>query len=235
MLCQALVRSTCQRCPAWIGALSPFMGDFAGHAASGELVAGLLRVVAGVEVDRDVIRERAEVVEFVQRGGQQRGVVPVRGGEHPAERDAVPLDQERPFHALFPAVDRAGARAFPAAGRLGDAPVDGDVRQDQADDAVIGLPGDRLQVREDPGPDPLVAAVPDRGGSAGAVGDRRVGAAEPQDLDEFFEDDPVRDPRLVAAQRVRRVIDRAGRAAARRTGPTAVPAAMMGWQAQGLP
>jgi hypothetical protein len=29
----------------------------------------------------------------------------------------------------------------------------------------------------------------------------------PQDLDEFFEDDPVRDPRPVAAQRVRRVID----------------------------
>jgi hypothetical protein len=34
-------------------------------------------------------------------------------------------------------------------------------------------------------------------------------AAEPQDLDELFEDDPVGDPRLVAAQRVRRVIDRA--------------------------
>jgi hypothetical protein len=44
------------------------MGDFAGHAAGGELVAGFLRVVAGVEVDGDVIRERAEVVEFVQRG-----------------------------------------------------------------------------------------------------------------------------------------------------------------------
>ena len=47
-----------------------------------------------------------------------------------------------------------------------------------------------------------------RGGTAGAVGDGHIGAAEPQDLDEFFEDDPVRDPRLVAAQRVRRVIDR---------------------------
>jgi hypothetical protein len=45
------------------------MGDVPGHAAAGELVAGLLRVVASVEVDGDVIRERAEVVEFVQRGG----------------------------------------------------------------------------------------------------------------------------------------------------------------------
>ena len=76
--------------------------------------------------------------------------------------------------------------------------------QDQADDAVIGLPGDRVQLREDPGLDPLVAAVADRGGAAAAVGDRGIGAAEPQDLDEFLEDDPVADPRLVAAQRVSR-------------------------------
>ena len=103
------------------------------------------------------------------------------------------------------------------------------------DHAVVGLPGDLVQFREDPGLDPLVAAVPDRGGTAGAVGDRRIGAAEPQDLDEFLEDDPVAYPRPVAAQRVRGVIDRAGRAAARRTGPRGAPAAMMGWQAQGLP
>ena len=37
------------------------------------------------------------------------------------------------------------------------------------------------------------AAVPDRGGRAGAVGDRHVRAAETQDLDELLEDDPVTD------------------------------------------
>jgi hypothetical protein len=188
--------------PGLDGGLVALAGDFAGQAAAGELVAGLLRVIPGVEVDGDVIRERADVVEFVQRGSQQRGVVPVCRGEHPAERDAAPLDQQRPFHALFAAVDRAGAGAVPAAGSLGDAPVDGDVGQGQADDPVIGLPRDLLQRAEDPGLDPFVAAVPDRGGTAGAVGDRRVRAAEPQDLDELFEDDPVGDPRLVAAQRV---------------------------------
>jgi hypothetical protein len=78
----------------------------------------------------------------------------------------------------------------------------------QARDAVIGLLGDRVQVREDPGLDPFVAAVPDRGRTAGTVGDRRIRAAEPQDLDQLFGDDPVRDPRLVAAQRVGGVIDR---------------------------
>ena len=110
--------------------LVALMGDFAGHATAGEFVAGLLRVVAGVQVDGDVIRQRADLVEFVQRGGQQRGVVPVRRGQHPAQRDAVALDQEGAFHALFAAVDRAAAGAFPAAGGLGDAPVDGDVLQD---------------------------------------------------------------------------------------------------------
>ena len=99
------------------------MSDVAGQAAGGELVAGLLRVIACVEVDGDVVRERAEVVEFVQRGGQQRGVVPVRRGEHPAERNALLPDHERAFHAQLAAAGRARAGAVPAAGGFGDAPV----------------------------------------------------------------------------------------------------------------
>src|SRR5207248_8589851 len=106
------------------------------------------------------------------------------------KRDAAPLHHEGPFHAQLAAVDGAAAGALAAAGGLGDAPVNGEFLQDQADDAVIGLPRDRLQPREDPGLDPLVAAVPDRGGAAAAVGDRGIRAAEPQDLDELFEDDP---------------------------------------------
>jgi hypothetical protein len=38
------------------------------HAAAGEFVVGLLRVIPGVEVDGDVVRERAEVVEFSSVG-----------------------------------------------------------------------------------------------------------------------------------------------------------------------
>jgi hypothetical protein len=51
------------------------------------------------------------------------------------------------------------------------------------------------------------AAFPDRGGAAVAVGDRLVPAAEPQDLDQLFEDGPVADPGPMAAQRVSGVID----------------------------
>jgi hypothetical protein len=209
------------------------MGNVPGHAASGELASGLLRVIARVQMDGDVIGLRADVVEFVQRGGQERGIVLVRRGEHAAERDALTLDHERAFHAQLAAVDRAAAGALAAAGGLGDAPVDRDFLQDQADDPVVRLPRDLHQLAEDPGLDPLIAAVPDRGGTAGAVGDRRIGATEPQHLDELFEDDPVGDPRLVAAQRMSGIVDPAvGRA--RRTGPRGAPAAMMGWQAQGL-
>ena len=101
----------------------PFMGDVPAHAASVELVAGLLRVIARVQVHGDVVRQRAEIIKFVQRGGQRRGVVPIRRREHPVQRDPVALDQQGPFHAQLAAVHRARPRAFPAARSLGDAPV----------------------------------------------------------------------------------------------------------------
>jgi hypothetical protein len=51
-------------------------------------------------------------------------------------------------------------------GSLGDAPVDGRVLQEQADDAIIGLQHDLLEPGEDPGLDPFITArfsrTPDR-------------------------------------------------------------------------
>jgi hypothetical protein len=75
-----------------------------------------------------------------------------------------------------------GPATSPPPGGLGDAAVHGDVVEQQADDAVVGVQGDLLELREDPEVDPLVAAVADRGCRAGAVGDALVGAAEPQHL-----------------------------------------------------
>ena len=131
------------------------------------------------------------------------------GGQHPPHQDAVALHQQQPLHAQFPAVNRAAAGALAAAGRFGDAAVNGEFLQDQADDAVIAVPGDLLQPGEDPCPDPLVAAFPDSGSRAGAIRDRLIRAAEPRDLDQLFKDDPVSDPRLVAVQRMRGSTDRA--------------------------
>src|ERR1700745_1862287 len=64
--------------PGVSGGLAAFTGDGPGHAAPGEPAAGLLRVIARVEMDGDVLGQRPEVAEFVQRVGQERGVVAVR-------------------------------------------------------------------------------------------------------------------------------------------------------------
>ncbi len=94
-------------------------------------------------------------------GREQRGVVALRPGQDPAQRDAVALDQHRPFHALFAPVHRGRTGDLAAAGGFGDAPVDGDVVEQQANDAVVGLAGDPGQLGEHPERDPFIAAVPD--------------------------------------------------------------------------
>jgi hypothetical protein len=141
------------------------------------------------------------------------GVVPAGRGQDPAQRDPAAVDRDGPLHALSPPVNGAAPGAFADAGRLGDAAVGGDVLQQQADDAVIGLPRDLQQPGEDPGPDPLIAAVPDGGSAAGAVGDGLMRAAEPADPEQLLEHDPA----PAAAQRLGRVI---GRAEAPRNAPT---------------
>ena len=91
-------------------------------------------------------------VEQVHGGRQQRGVVTVSAGQDPTQRDAVALDEYRPFHALLAPIRRGRAGDFAAAGGLGDAPIDGDVVEDQPDDAVVGLAGDAGQRAEHPNP-----------------------------------------------------------------------------------
>jgi hypothetical protein len=90
-----------------------------------------------------------------------------------------------------------------AAGGLGDASVDRDHVEFQADNTVVGIQLAFLELCEDA--EPLVAAVADRGNRAGRVRDRLVGAAEAWDLNEPVEHDAVGYPLPVAAQRVGRV------------------------------
>ena len=113
-LCQALDGPAL---PGLDGCLLAFMGDLPGHAASGQLVAGFLRVVPGVQVHPHVTGHRAELAELVQRGRQQQGVVPVRRGQHPVQRNAVAVGHAGALHALLAPVDRAAAGALAAPGR----------------------------------------------------------------------------------------------------------------------
>lgn len=109
---------------------------------------------------------------------------------------------------MFAPVNRGASRGFTASGSFGGGPVNGDLVQYQADDAIVGGQGDLLELGEDAQADPLTPAASERGGRAGGVGDGLVGAAEPQDLQQLVEDDPVADPQTVTAQRMGRIVDR---------------------------
>jgi hypothetical protein len=98
--------------------------------------------------------------------------------------------------------------ALPAAGRLGDAPVDTHVGQVQPDHPLVGIQNGQPQPIEQTQPDPLVPAAAQRGGRAGPVAQALVAAAEHQRLDELVEDDAVLDARPMAAQGM--VIDALG-------------------------
>ena len=118
--------------------------------------------------------------------------------------------------------------AWPPQRGFDDAPVDNDVVELEADDLVVGLEAQVLQAGEDASGDPLIAATAHGGGRAGGIGDLVVGGAQHEYLDELVEHEPIRDPGPVAAQGDG---DRAARAAARRTGPTAIRGWRMGQRA----
>src|SRR3954453_21426236 len=104
----------------------------ADHRLAAELVeevSSLGAVVAGVEVNRDPLWQTTaesalEAAELLQGRAQQRRVVPVRGGDHAAERDTGSVDQQRAFGALLASVHRRLPGDLAAARRLGDAAVD---------------------------------------------------------------------------------------------------------------
>jgi transposase len=108
---------------------------------------------------------------------------------------------------LLATIHRAGAGGLAAAGRLGDAPVHGQVFQFQPQQPVVGAKYRQPQPVGEAEGDPLVAAAAQGGRRAGLVGDAAVAATKDEDLDELVEDDPVGDARAVAAERV---VDLAG-------------------------
>jgi hypothetical protein len=124
------------------------------------------------------------------------------GGRHRGQRDAGGLGGQRALQALLAAVHRAAASDLAAAGRLGDAAVDGQGVQRQPDHAVVGGKDQQVQPLAQPERDPLIPAAPQGGGRAGSVLDAAVAAAKDQHLDELVEDDLVGDAPSVAAQRV---------------------------------
>jgi hypothetical protein len=110
---------------------------------------------------------------------------------HRAKGDARSLSGHGAFEALLAAVHGAATGDLAAAGCLGAAPVDGEIVQLQADDAVVGAKDQQAQLLGQTGGDPLVAAAAKGGGRAGGIGNPAVAAAENQDLDELVENGPA--------------------------------------------
>jgi hypothetical protein len=63
VLCQAVVRSTCQRLGGLDRGLLALVRDLAAQTTFGQQVASLVRVVTGAEVHSDVLGQRAEIVK----------------------------------------------------------------------------------------------------------------------------------------------------------------------------
>ena len=96
-----MVRSTCQRCPAWIGGLVAFVGDFAGHAAGGEFAAGLPRQAALGSVAHQARPIRRTSNEARQPGRLPRGqhtklTTAGIGHNHLADLALADVDASRP-------------------------------------------------------------------------------------------------------------------------------------------
>jgi site-specific DNA recombinase len=81
-------------------------GDGAVEAERVEQVTASTAVVGPDQVDRGFIREPVELVEAVQRGLQQRCVVPVRTSRDQMQRQAGPLGHDRAFETPRAAIDR---------------------------------------------------------------------------------------------------------------------------------
>lgn len=84
-----------------------------------------------------------------------------------------------------------------------DERVDDDVLKLEADGLVVGVEAGLLESGEDARVDPLVSPLSERGCRAGGIGDLRLADPEDEDLDEFVEHDPFRDPGPMASQWVR--------------------------------
>ncbi|GAA2271524.1 hypothetical protein GCM10010430_66730 [Kitasatospora cystarginea] len=85
--------------------LGPLARDLTAQLPLVEHGTGLVRVVAGVEVDGDLVGQRPKSLQEIESWRQERRVVAVGAGQDAAERDAVAIGHPGPFHALLAPVD----------------------------------------------------------------------------------------------------------------------------------
>lgn len=113
---------------------------------------------------------------------------------------ARPSDCASKPAAIVP-MDGAAGRRFASPWRLPDAVVDRRIGQVEPDYAVVGGLHQVEQRVHYAGGDPRISSTTGQGGGRHRrMGDAVVGAGEDQHLDQFVEDEGVRDARAVAAE-----------------------------------
>jgi hypothetical protein len=152
--------------PAWTGAGSPRVAIWPAMPVRQHRPAGLV-VVAGVQVHRGPLGQRADHGDGAQGGSQQPIVAAVGRGRHRRQRDATRLGSHRALEPLLAAVDRAGSGDLATAGRFGDAAVHAQVLHLQAEQSVGGGQYGPGAAARRPSGDPFVAAAAQRGSRAG--------------------------------------------------------------------
>src|SRR5215203_1393319 len=128
--------------------------------ANPQPLAGCLGVVATIEADAGTLREQTRSPRGVQSLAKQRRVVAVCGGTHYPERDALGVDCYRAFDASLSPIYRAPPGLLAPARRLGDATIDGYLREFEADGPVVGFERHLLQLVHHPFLYPLVTTAP---------------------------------------------------------------------------
>src|SRR5215211_5259932 len=119
-----------------------------------------------------------------------------------SEWDAVSVYNHGAFDTLLSPIHRVFARHLATARSLRDAAVDAHIEKLQADDVIVGIEHYLLQFLHRPGVDPFIAPTTQSGCRTRLIGDPLIGAAKNEYLHEFVEDQPVRYPVAMAAERM---------------------------------
>ncbi len=120
-------------------------------------------VVAAVEVQGSDVDEQTRFGDRVEGRFEQADVVAVGTVDGPADGDAVALRSDGPLPAAFGAISGVGAGSFSAVGGLVQRPVQGDLGEIEADEAIERGQCFVVELVEHAGVDPFVTTGSQRG------------------------------------------------------------------------
>jgi hypothetical protein len=167
-------------------------GDLGVESTRGQQGARADSIVAAIEMDgHRRVRHRHRRLRRVE----EQGIVPVGRSGDDHLWDSRRIDRYRAFESLCAAVAGKASGHLAAARGRGDAAVDAQIREVQADHAIIRADHEAEQRVHHAGSDSRIPAATQGGGRNRRVGNALRGTPKDEDLHERVERDPVRNPR----------------------------------------